>query len=101
MVPAADFQDNPKHGRVEIILKNADKISVEEGQSLLFDLAQNVLLIQKDSSTSKIDFENIREVKEEKLNIQKTFFSTLWLGGLSLVALGLILIAFVHPGKMS
>lgn len=100
-VPASDFQDNSKHGRVEIILNNEDKISVDEGQLLIFDSSNNILLVQKDSSVSKIDFQNIKDIKEEKFDFQKTFFSSLWIGAISLSVLCLLVIALWHPGKMS
>ena len=92
-VPAEDFKNNVNHGRVEITLKNDDKISVPEGQPIFFYPTKKMLMVHNNSLVSKIELENIKEIKEEKFNFQKTFFSSLWLGAIGLFVLGLLLYA--------
>ncbi len=92
-IPVANLNNNPEHKRIQITMNDEQKILIEENQPVNFDPVENVLRFQKDSSTLSIDLNNAREIKEEKFNFQKTFFASLWIGGLSIIVLGLLLYA--------
>jgi hypothetical protein len=98
-VPSSKYNDiKSSHNRIEITLADQEKIFIEKTDSLEINDSMKLVHIVKDSVIMNFNLDNISEIREEKFDLVKTSFATLWISVLSFFAIGFVLLAVSDGG---